>query len=113
MPAGVRATNIDDGEYGLTKGGTAIGVPMGIYARGALSADAVYSLVKNMYEHHDELEAIHATFLSPWTLDNALLSIVAPIHPGAIRYYKEKGIWTPQMEAQNQAWLTTSEKAVN
>lgn len=111
MPGwGFVATNIDDGEYGLTKGGTAIGVPMGIYARGELSADAVYSLVKNMYEHHDELVAIHATFLSPWTLDNALLSIVAPIHPGAIRYYKEKGIWTPQMEVQNQAWLNTPQR---
>ena len=107
---GYTAATIADGEYGLGKGGVALGVPMGIYARGQLSTEAVYSLVKTMYEHHDELEAIHATFLSPWTLKNALIAIGAPIHPGAIKYYKEKGLWTAQMEAQNQVWLNTAQR---
>jgi len=111
MPGwGFTQAEIKDGEYGLAKGGVAIGVPMAIYARGALSEDAVYSMVKNMYEHHDELVAIHATFLAPWTLGNALMAIGAPIHPGAIRYYKEKGIWTADMEAQNQVWLKYAQR---
>jgi TRAP transporter TAXI family solute receptor len=111
MPGwGFLPATIKDGEYGLGKGGVAIGVPMAIYARGALSEDAVYSMTKNMYEHHDELVAIHATFLSPWTLDNALLAIGAPIHPGAVKYYKEKGIWTAAMESQNQMWIKYAQR---
>jgi TRAP transporter TAXI family solute receptor len=52
----------------------------------------VYEIVKTMFEKKDELVRVHkdAAFLS---LDNqATGASPIPFHPGAVRYFKEKGI---------------------
>ena len=56
-----------------------------------LPDDVAYKIVKAVFEHKDELNAIHPAFLET-TLTNATPASV-PIHPGAIKYYKEKGIY--------------------
>jgi uncharacterized protein len=57
--------------------------------------DLVYAIVKVVLENHDAMKKIHAasveTVLSNWDKNEFL-----PFHPGAIRYYKEKGIQIPQ-----------------
>jgi len=54
------------------------------------SEDMVYSVVKTVFENLDELRAAHAAFrhLEPASM---LKGLSAPLHPGAIRYYKERG----------------------
>ena len=57
--------------------------------------DIIYRFTKTVFEHSDELKAIHpmATFFN---LENSAQTIkdnlFLPIHPGALKYYKEKGI---------------------
>lgn len=50
----------------------------------------VYDYCKVIFEHLDELKKSHAAFR---TLDpqDMLKGLTAPFHPGAIKYYKEKG----------------------
>jgi len=53
--------------------------------------DTVYALVKAVFENFDEFKKLHPAFanLDPKHMIKDGLS--APMHPGAIKYYKEKG----------------------
>jgi len=54
--------------------------------------DLAYQLVKNMIEHADEVANVHPAG-KQWTVENALLGVSWPYHPGAVKYYKEIGAW--------------------
>ena len=53
--------------------------------------DVVYNLVKAVFDNFDDFKKLHPAFanLDPKEMISAGLS--APLHPGAIKYYKEKG----------------------
>ena len=59
-----------------------------------LSEDLVYSLTKVLFEHNDYMQKIHpfARFTTP---QNAVKHAPIPLHPGTIRYLKEKGLAVP------------------
>lgn len=63
--------------------------------RSDLPDDVVYEMTKILFEHLDELKTVHqkATYIS---LDRALDGMSIPLHPGAIKYYEEKGITIPE-----------------
>ncbi|MDM8165588.1 TAXI family TRAP transporter solute-binding subunit [Roseovarius sp.] len=54
--------------------------------------DLVYKMTKALWENLDELENVHPSqkYLTPDWLQASLLPI-APLHPGAERYYNEQG----------------------
>lgn len=58
---------------------------------GWVDEEVVYQCTKAIFEHTDELHKVHP-ILKRVTLDNALRSVVVPLHPGAERYYKEIGL---------------------
>ena len=66
-----------------------------------VSEEVVYQSVKAMYDHHDEYKNVHKN-LAKWNLQNATKKPAIPFHSGAIKYYKEKGVWTPGLEATQQ-----------
>ena len=59
-----------------------------------LDTDLVYSLVKALYENNGYLMKIHpsAAYTTP---ENAVKYCPIPLHPGTIKYLKEKGIAVP------------------
>ena len=59
-----------------------------------VDADLIYRLTKAAFEHHDYLVKIHP-FAKYSTPENAVTHSVIPLHPGAVRYYKERGIKVP------------------
>ncbi|GGK41970.1 TAXI family TRAP transporter solute-binding subunit [Salinarimonas ramus] len=56
-----------------------------------VSEEAVYTLVKSVFDNFDDFTALHPALsvLEPETMIEAGLS--APLHPGAERYYRERG----------------------
>lgn len=56
-----------------------------------VSEDAVYALVSAVFENFDAFKKLHPAFsnLKPEEMIKDGLS--APLHPGAVKYYKEKG----------------------
>jgi TRAP transporter TAXI family solute receptor len=54
--------------------------------------DVVYNLVKAVFDNFDEFKKLHPAFahLDPKHMVKDGLS--APLHPGAVKYYKEKGL---------------------
>lgn len=57
--------------------------------------DTIYQMTKAMYENLDSLAAAHAAGRSV-KLEGALTGMPVPLHPGAARFYKEKGLKLPQ-----------------
>ena len=73
--------------------------------RADMSPDEAYAFVKAMDETFDMYK--NATKVMPrWNLkQSGNPPADAPFHEGAVKYLKEKGMWTPEHEAWNQARL--------
>ena len=56
-----------------------------------VSDDLAYEMTKQLFENLPELEAAHNA-AAQIKLENAVKGMPLPLHPGAERYYKEKGI---------------------
>lgn len=80
-----------------------VGIPHNFLARTDLPDDFVYEVAKALFGHLDELYTFHHE-AKPY-LANPLKTAVLPFHPGAIKYYKEKGLWTAEMEKTQQRLL--------
>ena len=65
-----------------------------LYCSKDLSEETVYEITKAFYESGDEIAAAHATGKEV-QLEGCLNGVTTPIHPGAAKYYKEKGIDVP------------------
>lgn len=62
-----------------------------LITREDLPEDLIYKLCKAVYDYHDDLVAGHQAAAAT-TLDHALDGMIIPLHPGAIKYFKEQGI---------------------
>ena len=60
----------------------------------AVDEAIVYELVKSVFNNLEEFKKLHPAFegLNP---KNMLKGMTAPLHPGAIKYYKEQNIAIP------------------
>jgi TRAP transporter TAXI family solute receptor len=76
----------------------------GLAAGAQTSADTVYAVMQALYDHHDEWASVHP-LAKQWTLKKATQINVAPYHEGAVRFYKEKGVWTAALEAKQKKLL--------
>ncbi len=68
-----------------------------LIVKNEVDEDLVYDLAKALYEHYDELTAIHP-LMKDYSLDHIDRNTVAPWHPGVVKYFKEKGVWTSELE---------------
>ncbi|MCL6448550.1 MAG: TAXI family TRAP transporter solute-binding subunit [Armatimonadetes bacterium] len=59
-----------------------------------MSEDLAYKIVKAIFEHKDDLVQVYAG-AKETTPENALKHSVTPLHPGAVKYFKEKGLTVP------------------
>lgn len=77
-----------------------IGYPLQLVSSTKVSDKAVATLLKAWWDHLAELQTIHP-LLKRWTKDSqALTNFTVPYHAGAVRFYKEVGIWTAKHEAR-------------
>ena len=56
-----------------------------------VSDEIAYQMTKQLFENLDKLTAAHAA-AKAITLEGALTGMPVPLHPGAERYYREKGV---------------------
>ncbi len=91
-PAYIELVQPRKGLVGVTKPTYLMAYEYLLYAGAHVSADDVYKLVKMMGENKAALAAARSTFsdLDPATMGK---DIGLAYHPGAIKYYKEKGLW--------------------
>jgi len=70
---------------------TTVAVANILICRDDLSDDLVYQMTKTLYEHQKDLVAAHSA-AKAMTLEDATKGLTVPLHPGAQKYYREKGI---------------------
>jgi TRAP transporter TAXI family solute receptor len=68
-----------------------IGMPTTLVTSADVADDVVYEVTKIIFEHLDALRAQHPA-LADLTAEAMLEGSSAPIHPGAMRYYREAGL---------------------
>jgi uncharacterized protein len=74
--------------------------PMIMIVHPDLEEDLAYSITKTIVENYEELMAItpHLRMVSPENVTKGLIGQF-PVHPGAVKYYKEAGIWEDRLTA--------------
>jgi len=66
----------------------------------------VEGVLRATWEHGDKLLPIHPIF-KEWTRDRlASADVTMPYHPAAVRFFKERGIWKPEMDEAQQKLLS-------
>ena len=60
-----------------------------------LSEDTVYLITKTIYENLPFLHNIHKA-TKAMSLDRAIGGLPVPLHPGALKFYREQGVEVPQ-----------------
>lgn len=104
--------SIPAGYIGLksfAQGWKTLGVRAAWGAHKDVSEEVIYRLVKTTYEHYDEYKNAYPR-CAAFTLENALKTFPTPYHPGAIKYFKEKGVWTADHEKTQQKLLSQLKK---
>lgn len=92
---------IPAGTYGNEEDKYTINCQAALYVKPDLSDDLVYNLTKVWYEKTSEVAEAHAAAqwlaneMSAGKLETALAGITTPLHPGAYKYFQEKGINVP------------------
>jgi len=85
---------IPKGTYKMTEDVASCAVMAMLCVHKDLSDDVVYDMTEILFEHLDELRAAHVK-AADITLDTALDGMSLILHPGAVKYYEEKGILVP------------------
>ena len=56
-----------------------------------VSDDVVYAITKEVFENFEDFKKLHPAYVG-LTKESMLEGLSAPIHPGALKYYKEAGL---------------------
>jgi len=98
LPKSLLVTVLPANTYkGQTKAIKVFSLSTYLVAASRVSDQTVYEVTKTLFNHIAEFHTFHGTARA-WTLEHALTDPGIPFHPGAIRYFKEKKVWTPELE---------------
>lgn len=72
-----------------------IAQPNFLACRADLPEDTVYQITRTIYENLPYLQNIHSA-TKAMHLEKAIEGLAVPLHPGALKYYREQGITIPE-----------------
>ncbi len=85
-------TIIKKGVYStLTEDVKTFGVTSTIVSSSDISEETIYKVVRAVFENIEEFKKLHPAFATLEPKAMIKNGLTAPLHPGAIKYYKEKG----------------------
>lgn len=89
---------------GMYKGNPEDTVTFGVKATLVTStkedADTIYALVKAVFDHFDDFKTLHPVFSTLDKVDMVLDGNSAPLHEGALRYFKQTGLYEKALAKQ-------------
>jgi TRAP transporter TAXI family solute receptor len=107
-----RMADFNPGTYMMSvKKGTSVGIlddvpvqseDICIMVPAQLPEEVVHAVLKVLWDNNDELTKVSPR-MRPWTRDRMVSKEAAiPYHAGAIKFFREKGVWSREMEAHQQ-----------
>jgi TRAP transporter TAXI family solute receptor len=103
----------------LIKAGSTPGVDVDTWLMGTeyyvvcyadLPDNVIFEINKVLWDHLDEVWSIHPTFKS-WNQKSFVSrKLFTPYHSGAIKFLKEKGIWSDKLEARQRELIGMKKK---
>ncbi len=88
-----RTATIPGGMYrGTDEDVTTFGVGATFVTSSNVSEDAVYAVVKSVFDNFEDFKGLHPAFANLDPNEMATAGLSAPLHDGAAKYYKEAGI---------------------
>lgn len=99
-------SRVDPGPPGINEPMWLLYLPGYLVAYGKVNDDTIYQVTKASWENYKELGQVDPK-LKSWTADRFVSNqAVIPYHSGAIKWYKEKGVWTKEMEELQKKLLS-------
>jgi TRAP transporter TAXI family solute receptor len=93
---------IDEDLYGLA-------TDIYLYTHKNFPASGVKEVLRSLWDYNKDLAPLHP-FLKEWTTERAAsTNVTIPYHPGAVTFYKEKGVWNTEMDQRQSRLLRESE----
>lgn len=86
-----RKAKIPAGMYNNTSDVITFGVGATFVTSAKVPDDVVYVLVKSVFDNFDQFKKLHPAFANLNPAEMIKDSLSAPLHAGAVKYYKEKG----------------------
>ena len=83
---------------------TGLSAPSYIWVARDLPEDFVYEITKGIFDNLKEFHKIHSR-CRDYTMEDALDAPIAAYHAGAVKYWREKGKWTAELEKKQKAFL--------
>jgi TRAP transporter TAXI family solute receptor len=84
---------------------TTIKFPAWLMTSTHIPAETVYEVAKTLATYYQELAPYHS-WMKQWTPENMVdPDPKVPYDDGAIRFYKEKGLWTDKLQREQEALL--------
>lgn len=86
-------TDVPPGMYArLAQGAKSFGLRAVLVAPAQLGDEVVYQIVRAVFENFDEFRGLHPAFAALDPRRMVRDGITAPLHPGAERYFRERGL---------------------
>lgn len=89
------------GDFGNPNDTPTVMAPIPFLTSPKMNDSTAYTATKTLYDHLKEFQSSQKA-AEGYTVENALLIFSFPYHPGAIKYFKEIGLWKPEHDAKNQ-----------
>jgi TRAP transporter TAXI family solute receptor len=83
----------------------AISYRTGVHVRADMPQEVVYGVTKALLEHHDEWKTCHPMAEEFGPGYKPAHTGGAPYHEGAIKYFKEAGLWSKEMQVHQDKYL--------
>jgi len=88
--------SIPAGYYGLSEPVDSFGVVATFVTSAKMPDDIVYTLVKAVFEYFDSFRRLHPALSRLEVKDMVSYKMPAPLHPGALKFYREQGLLPAQ-----------------
>ena len=76
-----------------------------------ISDEEAYAIIEALWDHMDLVNLINADFFMFKEPKQLLIEMpMIPYHPGAIKFFKEKGLWTPELDQRQTELLALEAK---
>ncbi len=104
LPGMVAAVTPAD-RVGIPPGVPVVATPVLFIGVAGLDNALAYGMVKGLIANYSALKAINPE-LAEWKPEAAVRDLPIPYHPGAIKYYKEQGLWNGDMDKLQKSFVT-------